>query len=111
MFHPDQSDTERARLLALAHDLDLVATGGSDDHGSLTGYRIGCETVSADAYQTLISRATGPRWPSRGNLAQLSRIAELTASAITPEMCGRGSPRIAQWRHCQATVRLGIVRE
>ena len=111
VFHPDQSDTERARLLALAHDLDLVATGGSDDHGSLTGYRIGCETVSADAYQTLISRATGPRWPSRGNLAQLSRIAELTASAITPEMCGRGSPRIAQWRHCQATVRLGIVRE
>ena len=60
VFHPDQSDTERVGLLALAHDLDLVATGGSDDHGSLTGYRIGCETVSADAYQALISRATGP---------------------------------------------------
>ena len=60
VFHPDQSDTERAGLLALAHDLGLVATGGSDDHGSLTGHRIGCETVSADAYQALISRATGP---------------------------------------------------
>ena len=60
VFHPDHSDAERARLLALAHDLDLVATGGSDDHGSLTGHRIGCETVAADAYQALISRATGP---------------------------------------------------
>src|SRR5271169_4065444 len=60
VFQPDQADTERAGLLALAHDLDLVATGGSDDHGSLTGYRIGCETVAGDAYQALISRATGP---------------------------------------------------
>jgi predicted metal-dependent phosphoesterase TrpH len=57
VFHPDHPDAERAGLLALAHDLDLVATGGSDDHGSLTGHRIGCETVGADAYQALISRA------------------------------------------------------
>ena len=71
VFHPDQSDTERAGLLALAHDLGLVATGGSDDHGSLTGYRIGCETVSADAYQALISRAAGP---GRRNLAPLSQL-------------------------------------
>jgi predicted metal-dependent phosphoesterase TrpH len=71
VFHPDQSDTERAGLLALAHDLGLVATGGSDDHGSLTGYRIGCETVSADAYQALISRAAGP---GRRNLAPLGQL-------------------------------------
>ena len=57
VFHPDQPDAERAGLLALAHDLGLVATGGSDDHGSLTGHRIGRETVGADAYQALISRA------------------------------------------------------
>jgi 3',5'-nucleoside bisphosphate phosphatase len=57
VFYPDQSDTERAGLLALAHDLGLVATGGSDDHGSLTGHRIGCETTPADAYHALISRA------------------------------------------------------
>jgi predicted metal-dependent phosphoesterase TrpH len=56
VFHPDQSDTERARLLALARDLGLVATGGSDDHGTLTGHRIGCETTDAGAYQALISR-------------------------------------------------------
>ena len=61
VFHPDQSGTERARLLALARDLALVATAGSDDHGSLTGHRLGCETTGADAYQALLSRAaSGP---------------------------------------------------
>jgi predicted metal-dependent phosphoesterase TrpH len=59
VFHPDQSDAERARLLALASDLGLVATGGSDDHGSLTGYRLGGETTSAGAYQDLLSRVPG----------------------------------------------------
>jgi len=62
VFHPDQPAAERARLLALAHDLGLVATGGSDDHGSLTGHRIGCETVAADACQALISRAGNQMW-------------------------------------------------
>ena len=57
VFHPDQSGAERARLIALAHDLDLVATGGSDDHGSLTDYRLGCETTSEEAYQDLLGRA------------------------------------------------------
>jgi predicted metal-dependent phosphoesterase TrpH len=57
IFHPDHSQAERTRLRALAQDLALVATGGSDDHGSLTGYRIGCETTSAEAYQALLSRA------------------------------------------------------
>src|SRR5215475_3094163 len=56
VFHPDQSEAERARLLALASDLSLVATGGSDDHGSLTGYRLGGETTPAEAYQDLLSR-------------------------------------------------------
>ncbi|MGH3200222.1 MAG: PHP domain-containing protein [Streptosporangiaceae bacterium] len=61
VFHPDHPDAERAGLLALAHDLGLVATGGSDDHGSLTGYRIGCETADAGAYQALIARVSGYR--------------------------------------------------
>jgi predicted metal-dependent phosphoesterase TrpH len=56
VFHPDQIDTERSGLLALAHDLGLVATGGSDDHGSLTGHRIGAETTDAAAYQALLER-------------------------------------------------------
>jgi predicted metal-dependent phosphoesterase TrpH len=59
VFHPDQSDAERARLLALASDLSLVATGGSDDHGSLTGYRLGCEITPAEAYRDLLSRTPG----------------------------------------------------
>jgi predicted metal-dependent phosphoesterase TrpH len=56
VFHPDQSGTERARLIALAHDLALVTTGGSDDHGSLTDYRLGCEITPGEAYQNLLSR-------------------------------------------------------
>ena len=55
VFHPDQSEAERARLIALAHDLALATTGGSDDHGSLTDYRLGCETTSGEAYQDLLS--------------------------------------------------------
>jgi len=59
VFHPDQPLAERAGLLGLVRDLDLVATGGSDDHGRLTGHRIGCETTEADAYRRLVSQATG----------------------------------------------------
>jgi predicted metal-dependent phosphoesterase TrpH len=57
VFHPDQSEAERARLIALAHDLALATTGGSDDHGSLTDYRLGCETTCGEAYQDLLGRA------------------------------------------------------
>jgi len=60
VFHPDQSEAERARLIALAHDLALVTTGGSDDHGSLTDYRLGGETTSGEAYQDLLSRVPRP---------------------------------------------------
>jgi hypothetical protein len=61
VFHPDQPDPERASLLAITRDLGLVATGGSDDHGSLTGHRIGSQTVAADAYESLLSKATGAK--------------------------------------------------
>jgi predicted metal-dependent phosphoesterase TrpH len=64
VFHPDQSAAQRAGLLGLARDVGLLATGGSDDHGSLTGHRIGCETTAEDAYEALLARATGaqPIW-------------------------------------------------
>jgi len=64
VWHPDHPESERAVLLATARDLDLVATGGSDDHGELTGYRIGCETAAEDAYPQLQARAQ--RRPLRG---------------------------------------------
>jgi len=34
VFHPDHDQRERARLTELAASLDLIMTGGSDDHGS-----------------------------------------------------------------------------
>jgi predicted metal-dependent phosphoesterase TrpH len=61
VFHPDQSAAERSLLLALTRDLGLLASGGSDDHGSFTGDRIGSETVGADVYQALISATTGDK--------------------------------------------------
>jgi 3',5'-nucleoside bisphosphate phosphatase len=57
--HPDQDHSKRGQLTALAAALGLVPSGGSDDHGELTGYRIGCETTAADDYQRLLAHATG----------------------------------------------------
>ena len=59
VFHPDQPEAEQASLLGLTRDLGLIATGGSDDHGSLTGHRIGSYTAAPGAYESLIAQATG----------------------------------------------------
>jgi 3',5'-nucleoside bisphosphate phosphatase len=56
VFHPDQPDP--AALLALTRDLGLIATGGSDDHGSVTGHRIGSHTAPAGAYEALVAAAS-----------------------------------------------------
>jgi len=65
VFHPDQPEPEQASLLGLTRDLGLIATGGSDDHGSLTGHRIGSHTAPPGAYESLISQASGAQ-PVRG---------------------------------------------
>ena len=57
--HPDQDQAERDRLSTLAASLDLAVTGGSDDHGELTGNRIGAETTGADVLARLVAAATG----------------------------------------------------
>jgi 3',5'-nucleoside bisphosphate phosphatase len=57
--HPDHDPAQRAELRALADRLGLVASGGSDDHGELTGYRIGSDTIAPEAYERLVSQATG----------------------------------------------------
>lgn len=57
--HPDQDDAWRMRLAALAASLGLVSSGGSDDHGSLTGHRLGCETTAPAEYERLMSLAAG----------------------------------------------------
>ena len=57
--HPQHSAPVRADLRALADSLGLIASGGSDDHGALTGFRIGTEIAPAGSYQQLIESATG----------------------------------------------------
>jgi len=59
VWHPDQDSSERARLLRLAGELGLVPSGGSDDHGTLTGHRIGCETIAPESYHRLVAQASG----------------------------------------------------
>ncbi len=57
--HRLHSPAERERLRTLAADLDLVVSGGSDDHGELTGHRLGCDTISPENYQRLVAQASG----------------------------------------------------
>ncbi|HEY7144035.1 MAG TPA: PHP domain-containing protein [Streptosporangiaceae bacterium] len=57
--HPSQDRAERDHLRGLAASLDLIVSGGSDDHGELTGYRLGCDTIAAENYQRLIAQAPG----------------------------------------------------
>jgi len=57
--HPQHDEQERARLSELARTLRLIPSGGSDDHGALTGHRIGSETAPEGSYEALIRHATG----------------------------------------------------
>jgi hypothetical protein len=55
--HPDQPPEERARWRALAAELGLEATGASDCHGALYGYRLGvCRTPDATVERLLARR-------------------------------------------------------
>jgi predicted metal-dependent phosphoesterase TrpH len=58
VWHPDQPAAERARARALAGELGLIPTGGSDDHGKLTGYRIGAETTPPESWEHLAALAS-----------------------------------------------------
>jgi len=55
--HPDQEPAERARLRALAGELRLEATGASDCHGALYGYRLGVERTPDAVLKRLLARA------------------------------------------------------
>jgi 3',5'-nucleoside bisphosphate phosphatase len=59
VYHPQHDEAERARLAELASRLGLVISGGSDDHGELTGFRIGTVIAPEDAYHQLVDRASG----------------------------------------------------
>jgi hypothetical protein len=55
--HPDQAPAERARLRAFAGELGLEATGASDCHGALYGYRLGVERTPDPTVERLLARA------------------------------------------------------
>jgi predicted metal-dependent phosphoesterase TrpH len=57
--HPDQDSPTRAWLRSLAAELGLLVTGSSDDHGSITGHRLGCCVTAPEVWESLRSRATG----------------------------------------------------
>ncbi|XRQ12012.1 PHP domain-containing protein [Actinomadura welshii] len=57
--HPDHGPEDRARLHDLAAGLGLAATGSSDDHGAMTGDRLGAETTAPGAYEALLAGAPG----------------------------------------------------
>jgi predicted metal-dependent phosphoesterase TrpH len=63
--HPDHAPADRAALRGVAEGLGLFVTGSSDDHGELTGHRLGCETTSAAALEALLAAGHG-RPPFRG---------------------------------------------
>lgn len=57
VFHPDHDETQRARLSQLAASLALIATGGSDDHGSYNGNGLGAEVTPDEEYERLLALA------------------------------------------------------
>lgn len=57
--HPDHNQAQRDRLRTLAGSLGLAVTGGSDDHGELTGDRIGCERTAPDQLERLLAGGSG----------------------------------------------------
>jgi hypothetical protein len=57
--HADHDAAARDHLRGLASELELATTGSSDDHGDLTGHRLGRETTSPEVYERLLAEATG----------------------------------------------------
>ncbi|MEU3061275.1 PHP domain-containing protein [Streptomyces subrutilus] len=57
--HMDHDPATRARLRALAADLDLLTTGSSDYHGSRKTCRLGEYTTDPEIYGEITRRATG----------------------------------------------------
>jgi hypothetical protein len=73
VFHFDHDQSQRARLAQLAGSLNLIMTGGSDDHGSYrpggpppvpaeTNDRgLGSETTPPQEYERLLALASAAR--------------------------------------------------
>jgi predicted metal-dependent phosphoesterase TrpH len=62
VFHPDHDLQVREHLTGLAGALGLIATGGSDDHGSFNNHGLGADTTPPAEYELLLALAgPGPR--------------------------------------------------
>ena len=72
VFHFDHDESQRARLAELARSLNLIMTGGSDDHGSYhpggpppgpagDDRGLGSETTPPEEYERLLALAAAPR--------------------------------------------------
>jgi predicted metal-dependent phosphoesterase TrpH len=57
--HEDHSPAERAAVRDLADRLGLVITGSSDFHGTHKTVRLGAFTTAPEAYEKIVSAATG----------------------------------------------------
>ncbi|MEJ3743204.1 PHP domain-containing protein [Actinomycetes bacterium KLBMP 9797] len=57
--HEDHSPAGRAHVRALAAELGLAVTGSSDFHGSHKSVRLGAFTTAPDAYDQIVTAATG----------------------------------------------------
>jgi predicted metal-dependent phosphoesterase TrpH len=57
VFHFDHDQSQRLRLTQLARSLNLIMTGGSDDHGSFNSHGLGSETTPPQEYERLLALA------------------------------------------------------
>ncbi len=57
--HPDHDESDRESLRALADELGLAVTGGSDYHGSRKRQGMGAETTTDRELDRLLGQATG----------------------------------------------------
>jgi predicted metal-dependent phosphoesterase TrpH len=57
VFHPDHDQSQRLRLTQLARSLNLITTGGSDDHGFFNNHGLGTETTPPAEYERLLALA------------------------------------------------------
>jgi predicted metal-dependent phosphoesterase TrpH len=65
VFHRDQSEEERAQLIAIADQLNLVVTGSSDYHGTGKLNKLGENTTARAEWERLESMADQRRVVSR----------------------------------------------
>jgi predicted metal-dependent phosphoesterase TrpH len=63
VFHRDHDAAGRSQLTRLARSLNLIMTGGSDDHGAFNNSGLGSEMTPPEEYARLLAQAS----PARAN--------------------------------------------